>query len=61
MARKRKSVKRRSGSARALADPRYRLRVVRNARHYTRKGRAPQGRGSFDSCLEQIRKLPPTP
>ncbi len=49
MARKRKSVRRRSDSAGALADPRYRLRAVRNRKVYTRKGRSPQGCGPFDS------------
>ncbi|MBC6440077.1 MAG: hypothetical protein GDA49_06650 [Rhodospirillales bacterium] len=57
MARKRKSVRRQSGSARALADPRYRLRVVRNRKRYTRKGRDPQGRGPFDSVSRSLERI----
>lgn len=49
MARKTPRVRRRSGPARALADPRFRQRVVRNPKAYTRKGRRPTGRGPSDS------------
>lgn len=49
MARKPPRVRRRSGPARALADPRYRQKVVRNPKAYTRKGRRPTGRGPSDS------------
>jgi hypothetical protein len=34
-----KTVKRRSAAAAALASPRYRKRVVRNAKAYSRKGK----------------------
>jgi hypothetical protein len=36
-----RTVKRRSASAASLADPRYRKRVVKNAKAYRRKGKAP--------------------
>jgi hypothetical protein len=49
MARKPPRVRRRSGPARALADPRYRQKVVRNPKAYTGKGRRPTGRGPSDS------------
>lgn len=55
MARERKVARRRSASARALADARYRLRIARNRKRYTRKGRAPQGRGPFDSRRARAR------
>ncbi len=35
-----KTVKRRSAAAAALATPRYRKRVVRSAKNYSRKGKA---------------------
>ncbi|MET0668329.1 hypothetical protein [Methyloceanibacter sp.] len=34
-----RTVKRRSASAASLADPRYRKRVVKSAKAYTRKGK----------------------
>jgi hypothetical protein len=36
----RKTVKRRNAPAAALADPRYRKRVVKSAKAYSRKGQA---------------------
>jgi hypothetical protein len=36
-----KTVKRRSAPAAALADPRYRKRVVKSVKTYSRKGKAP--------------------
>jgi len=47
--RRNKPPRRRQASARALAEPRFRARIVRNRTCYTRKGRDPQGRGPFDS------------
>jgi hypothetical protein len=35
-----RTVKRRSAAAKALADPRFRKKVVRSARTYSRKGKA---------------------
>lgn len=48
--RRNKPPRRRLASAKALAEPRFRARIVRNRTRYTRKGRDPQGRGPFDSC-----------
>jgi len=42
-----KTVKRRSAAAQALADPRYRKRVARSAKTYNRKGKA-KARGEED-------------
>ena len=36
-----RTVKRRSAAAAALADPRYRKRVVKNSKAYRRKGKVP--------------------
>jgi hypothetical protein len=36
---RKKTVKRRSAAAASLADPRYRKRVVRSAKAYSRKGK----------------------
>lgn len=38
-------VKRRNASAAALSDPRYRARVVRSAKVYSRKNKAEPGEG----------------
>jgi len=41
--------RRRQAAARALADSRFRPRIVRAAKLYSRKGRVPKGSGPFDS------------
>jgi stalled ribosome alternative rescue factor ArfA len=40
-AKPKRTVKRRSAAAAALADPRYRKRVVKTVKAYRRKGKAP--------------------
>ena len=41
--------RRRQAAAKALAEPQFRPRIVRDRKLYSRKGRDPQGRGPFDS------------
>jgi hypothetical protein len=43
-------VKPRSGSAAALADARYRKRVVKSAKVYTRKGKDVPSNGDRNDC-----------
>ena len=48
---KRKTIpRRRQAAARALADSRFRPRIVKDAKRYSRKGRVPKGSGPFDSA-----------
>jgi len=48
---KRKTMpRRRQAAAKALADSRFRPRIVRAAKLYSRKGRVPKGSGPFDSA-----------
>lgn len=57
---KRKTIpRRRQAAARALADSRFRPRIVKDAKLYSRKGRVPKGSGPFDSCLGSRRQSPP--
>lgn len=47
---KRKTLpRRRQAAAKALAEPQFRPRIVKDRKLYSRKGRDPQGRGPFDS------------
>ena len=41
--------RRRQATARALADSRFRPRIVKDRKLYSRKGRFPRGSGPFDS------------
>jgi hypothetical protein len=48
-----RTVKRRSASAASLADPRYRKRVVKSAKAYSRKGKATRRHSEADAEAER--------
>ena len=51
--------RRRQAAARALADGRFRLRIVKSRKLYSRKGRVPKGRGPFAYLALNRRALAP--
>jgi len=55
MKRPRQRTFRRSAEAKALASPRFRQRIVKNRKLYSRKGRRPTGSGLFDSLSGERR------
>jgi len=55
MKRSRKRTFRRSAEARSLASARFRQRIVKNRKTYTRKGRRPTDSGLFDSGAQSGR------
>jgi hypothetical protein len=48
-----RTVKRRSAAAASLADPRYRKRVVKSAKAYSRKGKATRRTSEADAEADQ--------
>ena len=54
MKRPRKRAFRRNAAARSLASARFRQRIVRNRKTYTRKGRRPTDSGLFDSTISPV-------
>lgn len=51
--------RRRQAAARALADSRFRPRIVKHRKLYSRKGRVPKGSGPFDSSMPFALQSPP--